>query len=336
MKEELLSETFKTEKTTDGPLKRAVESDIYSMIKDLGSGFKYGITLVGHPYGSDFNNEKNEYANIRRHIHDFKKIGIDSDNLFVVEQNEDIYKELMQMKYKYHLRCKIRFGDFYEVLKDLLSNGYKFKFVDFDGTEKYSMSLLKLINLYSKNVNNIGSLRILASPRGLMGKEKEALLGTAKEMGLEYNYRDSPMTIRDGLMAAILNSKNIDEEEKQRIKRNKGSITIVRKAPPLGDDIVYQYSLDKGLKCEVFTYSGDLNAKMTNFLISKSDLSNVRNYNYGFDKNSRKITVMGNTIEVLLPPHDSSTRSAYYLINDKIYYKRWGIEKFICNFKESK
>ena len=248
--------------------------------------------------------------------------------------NEQIYNELMEMKYKYHLRCKIKQGDFYEILEKLLSEGYRFKFVDFDGTEKYSMSLLKLIDLYSKNINKIGCLRILASPRGLMGKEKEALLSVAKNIGLEHNYRDAPMTIRNGLMNAILNSGNIDEEEKQRILKQKKTITIIKKAPPLGDDIVYQYTLDRGLQCEVFTYSGDLDSKMTNFLISKADLSHIRNYNYSFDKKTRRVTVMGNTIDVLLPPNDSSPRSGYFLINNKIYYKKNGIEKFICNFKE--
>lgn len=328
---------FNSSIVTRTETKDNIERIIYSIVKEISpaSSSDYGMALVGPP-----SDTKDVYGSIKKHIIDFKSIGIKEEKLIIVDCDDDVYNSLKSAKdyneFKYHLRK----GFFNDELKYFLSSGDRLAFADCDGTMKLSSSETELVDLFATNSSKIGCLRIVSNGRGSSDKKHYANISKNLKMGIFYR----PVYMESDIIKLIINSENTPENEKQRfINMNKKSLRelrIVKKDIPPEEDILSEYARSKGLDTLVFSYSGKDGSNMKSFLFSRKNLDKykkiygsilgIRSFNNA-KENMVKMNISGNNINVLLPGIANSISTLYYLINNKIYHKNYG---FISSYNK--
>jgi len=292
---------------------------------------EYAITLVGPADG------------LKRHLEEFRSVGIPDYRLIIVERDPGIYKQLSDAKIENNYGFTLINEDFLKALQMYIAKGYKFNFVDFDGTDGFDEYHFKLIDYFIENKNKIKCLRIVARPRLPSEFGGTILDSVAKNLKLSKGiyYPEGRM---DALHAIQNNIKNLERKLPEQyinelynkinsaLKSKNFKVNVLNVIP---DDVIlseYVYYRNK-----VNTLTGAYKGKgtMSNIFMSYTDLTPYKSSSLSIGTDflklkTKQVNIWGNNITVYDVKRGGEFQKAlandtgYYLINNVIYHIKYG------------
>lgn len=309
-----------------------IEPEIFRIVRSVTSGKgKHAITLVGPEDG------------LERHVKEFDSIGVPQENLTIVERDikllNRLKKKTKEMGYQFK---NLVGGDFVDRLKQALKKGYRFKMVDFDGTDSLGSSHLELLKLLQNNPSKMLFLRMtggVRSPKLMKDAKTNKMLSkhnVRTELYFPKNSAEAMRSIKENLddIRERLGD-NIYNEIKEKLEKpsaSKNSSFKINKKGEVADDILFSFEIEsRGFSVLLGNYRG--RSSMFNILVSKEDLSPYESANLWppgkFSSRPQKEIMIKDYGKIkVLDSGDirkaNSSDTAYYLIDDKIYHKTYG------------